>query len=165
MRALCLLSVAGVAIGMIGVPGGAFAQGAGGALFFEGDMVRGNTPDGATGPVCVLTSQFKRGESAVWRVRVLNDKGEPVGEDGLKSLFIEMPGITPVQMGFGWHPRQGKLDQFWAASWRIPNDYPTGTLGYKIVATTLDGQTVTWEPFKIPSSHFTVIEGEVTYTK
>lgn len=165
MKALYLLSVAGLAIGMTGVAGGAVAQGAGGALFFEGDMVRGNTPDGATGPSCVLTSQFKRGESAVWRVRVLNDKGELIGEDGLKSLFIEMPGIAPVQMGFGWHPRKGKLDQFWAASWRVPSDYPTGTLGYKIVATMLDGQTVTWEPFKIPSSQFTVIEGEVTYTK
>ena len=29
-------------------------------LFVEGDIVRGNTPDGATGPICVLANQFLR---------------------------------------------------------------------------------------------------------
>src|SRR3954471_23958876 len=39
-------------------------------LFPEGDIVRGNSPLGATGPICVLNSQFKRGENVVFRIRV-----------------------------------------------------------------------------------------------
>jgi hypothetical protein len=29
------------------------------SIFIEGDMVRGNTPKGQTGPTCVLNNQFK----------------------------------------------------------------------------------------------------------
>src|SRR5215471_4422094 len=38
-------------------------------LFIEGDIVRGNTPAGITGPVCVLANQFKRKENVVFRIR------------------------------------------------------------------------------------------------
>jgi hypothetical protein len=40
------------------------------SMFIEGDMVRGNTGKGQTGPTCVLNSQFKHNENAVFRVRV-----------------------------------------------------------------------------------------------
>jgi hypothetical protein len=165
MSALKFVSLAAIAAAGLTMGQSAFAQDAGGKLFFEGDMVRGHTQDGATGPSCVLTSEFKRGESVVWRVRVLNDKGEPLGEDGLTNLAVQISGGDTFDMGYGWHPRQGQLDQFWATSWRVPKEYPTGTLAYKIVATLADGSTQTWEPFKIPASQLTVIDGDVTYTK
>ena len=33
-------------------------------------------------------------------------------------------------------------------AWVIPADYPTGSFSYKVVATDMEGQTQTWEPFK-----------------
>jgi len=49
-------------------------------LFIEGDIVRGNTPAGITGPVCVLANQFKRKENVVFRIRVRNVAGEPLDD-------------------------------------------------------------------------------------
>src|ERR1700739_558227 len=47
-------------------------------LFIEGDIVRGNTPAGITGPVCVLANQFKRKENVVFRIRVRDIAGTPL---------------------------------------------------------------------------------------
>lgn len=166
MRGLSALSAVAIGLGVIGFAGTVLAQDGGEPdLFFEGDMVRGATQDGATGVTCVLTSQFKRGESVVWRLRLMDEEGEPLGEEEVESLVVEIPSGEKFDMTYGWHPRKEKIEQFWATSWRIPSDYPTGSLGYKVVAKTKDGTTETWEPFKIPSSQLTVIEGEVTYTK
>jgi hypothetical protein len=38
-------------------------------------------------------------------------------------------------------------DFFWSLFWTIPNDFPTGMLGYKVNATMNDGTVVTWQPF------------------
>ena len=46
----------------------------------EGDIVRGNTPSGNTGPVCVLANQFKRRENVVFRIRVRNALGQPLDD-------------------------------------------------------------------------------------
>jgi hypothetical protein len=44
--------------------------------------------------------------------------------------------------------------------WEIPADYPTGSLGYKVIATMMDDRTQTWEPFTRAPSQLTVIAGE-----
>ncbi len=59
-------------------------------LFIEGDIVRGNTPSGNTGPVCVLANQFKRKENVIFRIRVRNAMGQPLDDKGLKSLVVEL---------------------------------------------------------------------------
>lgn len=148
--------------------GAAFAQSAPSAkLFFEGDMVRGRTAEGMTGPVCVLTSQFKRLEPVVWRVRVLDAAGKPADDKVLKSLVVELPSGEKVAMKYGGHPggNAPKTDFFWAGSWQIPATYPTGSLTYKVVATDAQGQTQTWSPFNIAPSQLTVVAGDVTFTK
>src|SRR5215831_919629 len=66
------------------------AEGAANRFFFEGDLVRGDQ-EGAPGPFCVLTNQFKRLEKVVWRVRVLDQTGKPLDDKGLKSLVVELP--------------------------------------------------------------------------
>src|SRR4030088_293018 len=60
------------------------------SIFLEGDMVRGNTGKGQTGPTCVLNSQFKRNENAVFRVRVRDIFGKPLDEKGIKGVVIEL---------------------------------------------------------------------------
>jgi len=134
-------------------------------LFFEGDMVRGSTQDGATGPTCVLTSQYKRLEHVVWRIRVLNEAGDNLDASGLKSLTVELSDGEKFDMHFGKHPRGKPTHEFWATSWAIPADYPTGTLSYKVVATDLDGTAHEWTPFNVNLSNLMVIPGETTFTK
>jgi hypothetical protein len=43
--------------------------------------------------------------------------------------------------------------------WTVPDDFPTGSLGYKVHATMEDGSVVTWEPFTRPATQLMVIEG------
>ena len=161
MKLRSFVCMAAISVAALSVAGSAQARN----LFFEGDMVRGHTQDGATGPSCVLTSENKRQESVVWRVRVVDDAGQNVDDKGIKSLVIQLGDGETFDMGFGQHPRGKHTDAFWATSWRIPADFPTGSIGYKVVATDMDGTTHEWSPFNVAPSKLTVIEGEVTFTK
>jgi hypothetical protein len=135
-------------------------------LFFEGDMVRGQTQDGATGATCVLTSQFKRREEVVWRIRVRDGKtGDQVTDKGVKSVVVEMSDGQKIPAHYGAHPRGKPTDNFWGTAWSIPANYPTGSLTYKVVVTDNDGQTTSWEPFNVALSALMVIPGDVTFTK
>ena len=131
-------------------------------LFFEGDMVRGRPKTGPTGPVCVLTSQFKRKEKVVWRVRIHDPaKAKPLGKAALKSVVVELSDGQKFPMHHGNHPPKKSTDSFWAVSWDIPADYPTGSFSYKVVATDSDGKAHTWTPFNVRPSQFTVIAGNI----
>jgi hypothetical protein len=118
-------------------------------MFFEGDMVLAQA--------CVLKSRFTHGEGVVFRVRVLDPgTGQQLDATKLKSLAIELPDGKKVPMKYGGHPRGGTEDAFWSGSWKIPEDYPTGTLGYTVVATDLQGQDVRWKPFTVKNSTLTI---------
>jgi hypothetical protein len=134
-------------------------------LFVEGDIVRGNTPLGATGPICVLTSQFKRGENVVFRIRVRNLQGKPLDTAGIKSIEVELADGRKLPTRYGGHPPRQPTDFFWTAAWMIPDNYPTGSLGYSITATDMEGNTVKWEPLREFRSWPTVITGTVEYVK
>ncbi len=132
-------------------------------LFFEGDMVRGITKAGLTGPICVLTSQYKRGEEIVWRVRVRDRSGKEIDNKGLKSLIVQLPDGQKIPMEFAGHPNRGPAsDHFWAGSWAVPADYPTGTFAYTVIATDTHGKTTSWQPFNVGLSQLTVIAGDIT---
>ncbi len=136
-------------------------------LFFEGDMVRGDQ-EGAPGPFCVLTNQFKRLEKVVWRMRVLDQTGKELDDKGLKSLASSCPMARRWPGRYGPHPPPrvrpaagyllvGALDH--------PASYPSGTFVYKVVATDLEGKPHTWEPFKRSTSQLQVIPGEIEIKK
>jgi hypothetical protein len=140
---------------------------AGGRLFFEADMVRGDQV-GAPGPFCVLNNQFKRLEKVVWRIRVLDHTGKELDAKGLKSLVVELQDGQVLNGRFGPHPppRTGPAtDHFWSAAWIIPSSYPSGTFVYKVVATDLEGKPHTWEPFKRNTSQLQVVPGEIEIKK
>ena len=143
-------------------------------LFIEGDIVRGNTPSGITGPVCVLANQFKRKENVVFRIRVRNVAGQPLDDKNLKGIVVELSDGQKFPAAYRPRPpanvrtRLGlsePLDYFWSAAWLIPKDYPTGSLSYRVVATDMDGNTQSWTPFKDPRSLPLVMSGEVEFTK
>jgi hypothetical protein len=143
-------------------------------LFIEGDIVRGNTPAGITGPVCVLANQFKRKENVIFRIRVRSAAGGPLDDQNIKGITVELsdgqkfsaayrarPPVS-VRTAFGLSEPS---DYFWSAAWLIPQDYPTGSLSYRVVATDTQGNTQSWMPFKDPRSLPMVIPGDVEYAK
>jgi hypothetical protein len=129
-------------------------------LFFEGDLVNNAVP-GQASPGCVLKNQFMRKESVAWRVRVLDQAGAALDDKGLRTVVVILGNGQQIPMHYGPHPPQGQaVDTFWSTRWAIPADFPTGSLGYKVVATLPDGTSETWEPFKAKPSQLTVIAGE-----
>lgn len=161
MSILGIMRVAALSTAALAFVGSAEAA----TFFFEGDMVRGRPQEGATGATCVLNSQFKHLEHVVWRVRVLKADGQPADDKALKSLVVMTSDGQTFNLAYGKHPRGTPTDAFWATSWPIPANFPTGSLTYKVVATGLDGTTQEWTPFNVDLSRLTVIPGEVTFTK
>jgi hypothetical protein len=143
-------------------------------LFIEGDIVRGNTPAGITGPVCVLTNQFKRKEKVVFRIRVRDIAGAPLDDKAIKSIVVELSDGQKFPAEYRARPPVSvrkalglsePTDYFWSAVWLIPEDYPTGSLSYKVVATDMQGNAQSWTPFKDPRSLPMVMAGDVEYTR
>ena len=58
-------------------------------MFIEGDIVRGNSPNGITGPVCVLANQFKRKEN-VFHSGGHNTAGQPLDEEHKEPRLVEL---------------------------------------------------------------------------
>jgi hypothetical protein len=163
-----LISIAAFSTAMIGLVQAASAEApAPRQLFFEGDLVRG-AQQGAPGPFCVLNNQFKRLEKVVWRIRVLDEAGKSLDDKGLKSVVVELPDGQKLSAKYDRHPppAQGPaLDYFWTAIWIIPTTYPSGSLGYKVVATDSDNKSQTWEPFKTRPSQLSVVDGAIEIKK
>jgi hypothetical protein len=155
------LAASAVVLSAVAFASGAQAQS--GKLFFEGDIVRGAQP-GAPGPFCVTNNQFKRLEKVVWRVRVLDQTGKSLDDKGIKGMLVQLPDGTKLESRFGPHPPPHlgtATDHFWTSVWIVPDNYPSGTFVYKVVATDLQGQTHTWEPFKIATSQLQVVAGAI----
>lgn len=158
------LTLTTVALCFLGFASAAQAQQAG-RVFFEGDIVRGAQP-GAPGPFCVLNGQFKRMEKVVWRVRLLDQDGKTLDDKAIKKLSIRLPDGRVMPDGrFGRHPGnlppEQATDFFWTVAWIVPEDYPTGTFVYKIVATDVQGKEHVWEPFKVRASQFAVLADKI----
>src|SRR5215471_7251627 len=91
LNARTLSAAAGIVTSALAVAGpGSPAAAQEAKLFIEGDIVRGNTPAGITGPVCVLANQFKRKENVVFRVRVRSITGQPMDDKNLKGIVVEL---------------------------------------------------------------------------
>src|SRR5215471_15180839 len=98
-------------------------------MFIEGDIVRGNTPNGNTGPVCVLANQFKRRENVIFRIRVRNIAGQPLDDKNIKSIVVELSDGKSYPAQYRARPPvavraalglTGPMDYFWSAAWLIP---------------------------------------------
>ena len=157
MNRLSTLSAILVSAAALGLPGAALA--ATPQLFFAGDMVI-SPPEGSAGAHCVLASQFKHGDAVVFRVRVLNASGDAVTDKDVKSLTVDLSSGETFKMRYGGHPHDKPLDSFWSAAWKIPADFPSGSLSYTVVATLPNGDTADWAPFKVAPSQLTILPGD-----
>ena len=92
----------------------------------------------------------------------------------LKNIVVELGDGQKFQSRYASRPPQGVIealklpgptDYFWTAAWRIAENYPTGTLTYKVTATDVQGNVQVWQTFNDPRSLPTVVAGEPTFTK
>ena len=152
------VSVIALAVATLGFASGAQAQQQAKKLFFEGDIVRHALPAQA-GPFCVLVNQYKRGEAVAFRIRALLPNGEVADDKVLKSVVVELGNGQRLPAGFKPHGAP-PTDYFWSLFWTIPTDHPTGSVGYKVIATMNDGSTVEWKPFNRPTTELMVVAGD-----
>jgi hypothetical protein len=150
-----ILAVPIVALSMLGLATSAQAAN----LFISSDMERGN--QAGAPPACVLNNVFLHGEKVVWRTRVQDANGKELGKDDLKSVVVTLQDGKTINAAFGGHPPRAPTDNLWAAAWIIPADYPTGTFNYKVTATDNQGNTATWEPFKVATSQLRIDAGAI----
>jgi hypothetical protein len=99
---------------------------------------------------CVLSGVFKRGMKMVVRFDVLDTKtGKRITDrDGAVVKLVlphgeEVAGRWNVRGNVAALPDSAWM---WDTSWDIPPDYPVGSLNYRIVVTTKDGRTGTFNP-------------------
>ena len=151
------LSAVALSVAALGLASGAQAQTAK-KLFFEGDIVR-HALAGQAGPFCVLNNQYKRKEAVAFRIRILTPGGEIADDKVLKSVVVELGNGQKIPAGYKPHGNP-PTDHFWSLFWTIPAEHPTGTVGYKVIATMNDGSTVEWKPFNRPTTELMVVDGE-----
>ena len=160
MKAVTLSAIA-LSIAITGFSGSAFAQSRtepAGKLFFEGDIVL-HRLDGQQGPFCVLQNRYTRGEAIAWRIRAILPSGEVATNEILDGIEVVLGDGQRLETEYRTHGDPA-TDAFWSVFWTVPDDFPTGSLGYEVHATMEDGSVVTWEPFTRPATQLTIIEGE-----
>lgn len=131
------------------------------ALIIDPDTVLGPknlTDEEKPAKSCVQSGRFAHNEQIVWRARVIDGAtGQPLDDQAMASLVVKLPD-SELTMKYGGHPKSDPLDFFWTTSWLVPEGYPSGTIGYTIVATTKDGRTATWEQMKVASAMLTITD-------
>ena len=118
-------------------------------------------PDQMPQRACVEFSRFARNSTILWRARVVDPlTGDPMDDTALAKVEVHLADGTILPTKFGPHPATGapNPDHFWSVAWRVPKDYPTGTLGYSIVATSKDGRTGEFKPFNVLPSLLTITQ-------
>lgn len=130
-------------------------------LAIAADFVWGplNVPDDeAAAQVCVPGSRFPRNSEIVWRARITDPVSGEQLDDTTASMQVKLSDGQTLDMRYGAHPRDNPTDYFWTTSFDIPVDYPTGTLGFEIVATGTDGRVGSYVPFNVASSLLTITD-------
>jgi len=128
-----------------------------GKLFFEGDIVR-HALMGQQGPFCVLNNRYIRGEAVAFRIRIQKPDGTVADNSYLKNVEVELGNGQKLPSHFGGHGMP-PTDFFWSLFWTIPDNFPTGSLGYKVNATLQDGSVVTWQPFTRDTTQLMIVAG------
>jgi hypothetical protein len=131
-------------------------------LLIAADVVQGskNVPkDQAALKSCVLSSRFPRNSEMVWRVRVYDPStAELMDDKALNSVQVKLANGTSVDLKYGPHPKDPPNEYYWASSWVVPKDHPTGTLRYSIVGTAADGRIGQFEPIAVAPSLPSIVD-------
>lgn len=120
------------------------------AIFVHGDTINSAQVEDA---VCVVNSRFEKGQMLVFRAVVKDAiSGEEI-EDANVKVVLETG--DEFEMEYGPHGEEETM--LYTVPWTIPDDFPTGTVNYQIIAE-VDGEEYTYEPFNVEPSLLTIID-------
>lgn len=120
----------------------------------QGDTINSHEVEDA---ICVVNSRFEQGWRMVFRASVTDaETGEAIDDAEVKVVLEDG---QEFEMEYGDHGTDDVETMLYTIAWSIPDDYPTGTLDYKYVAT-VNGEEYEYEPFDVDLSKMTIIEGE-----
>jgi hypothetical protein len=137
-------------------------------LIVFGDIVQGSknvAEEDKPARSCVLSSRFPRNSQMVWRMKVVDPAtGEMMTDETLEKVEVTLSDGQVFEMEYGPHPPAPNppRDSYWTVPWLVPEDYPTGTLGYTVTATAKDGRTGEFKPIDIAPSLPTITEEVLT---
>lgn len=118
----------------------------------QGDTINSHEVEDA---ICVVNSRFEQGWRMVFRASVKDaTTGESIDDAEVKVVLEDG---QEFEMEYGDHGTDDVETMLYTIAWSIPEDYPTGTLEYKYVAT-VDGEEYEFEPFDVDLSKMTIIE-------
>lgn len=132
-------------------------------LILYADTVLGSAGLSNPKDACVLDNRFQPGQTVVWRIKVYDPAtGSDMDSAALQSVQVTLPDGQVFSTQYGPHP--GKpgatpTDYFWSAGWSIPQEYPTGSLPYRVDATGSDGRTGKFTEFNVFPSLLTIVGG------
>jgi len=107
---------------------------------------------------CVNDAHFPRNSQIVWRARVIDPVTGAQMDDTVVAVQVNLGDGQVIDLKYGDHPKDTPTDSFWAGSFKVPVDYPTGTLSFEVVATATDGRAGTFVPFNVASSLLTITD-------
>ncbi len=99
---------------------------------------------------CVISDIFKRGMQIVFRFEAVDTStGQKLTEADVESALVQLPNGEEVKARFSRHGATDDSPWFWAAGWVIPDDYPLGTLDWRIVVKTTNGKEGTFRQLQV----------------
>ena len=125
--------------------------------------------DMATSIGCLTTNIAHQGELVVFRARIVDPKtGKDMVYTDIKPLSAKviLPGGYEFPMKYEGHPNTGTYtDYFWSYAWTVPLTFPTGSLGYEVIATAKDGRTGSFKPFEVAPSKLNIVPFDEKFAK
>ena len=106
---------------------------------------------------CWVMSVYHPGEGVYFRAKIFDPvSGKPMGKTDLQAVTVTLPNSQTLTMTYSGHPGTNPTDSFWGVLWKVPADYPTGTVDYAVTAKSNDGRTGKWVDWNISSSQLTI---------
>jgi len=130
-------------------------------LILDLDTVRGPggiLPEQRPAKSCVQANKIPVGGQVVWRIRVIDPlTGKEMDDKSLDSVTIKLSDGQTFTAKYGGHPAAAPVDNFWATSWNVPANYPTGAVDYTVTAKDKEGRTGQWNQMKVASAMLQIV--------
>jgi hypothetical protein len=119
---------------------------------------------GVQGAICVAQSVFAPGDIIIFRAQVSDANGTPLNADQLKQRGVKVLVTTgegaKIPLVYGVHPPPNVPvplhENYFAATYPVSHDHPTGSLTWTLVVTDGQGRTVGFTPIGQASGNGTL---------